>query len=182
VPRNGTNIDDTDLANRFANANVQAGADQAWYRGAGSFAGFWAQNPALDVPAPGSGVGTAAVTNYAVGDLSGGLVSTANRYGNGVSAAFATTSGFAGGQQLAYPLALVSRFFATKQYLPLSQCGELVIQLLCAQDAEAIFQKTGATDAKYQLTNIFLEADFVQPFENGACDTELKCCSEILVN
>lgn len=164
IALNGTNIDDTDLANRFANANIQAGADQSWYRGAGTFAGFWAANPGLAITAPGAGVGTATVSNYAVGDLSGAVVAAANRYGNGLNAAIVAQSTFpATGMQLAYPLALVSRFFATKQYLPLSQCGELVVQLLCAGNAEAIFQKSGATDATYKLTNIFLEADFVQP-------------------
>lgn len=144
VALNGTNIDDTDLANRFCNANVLAAADSAWYRGAGSFAGFWAQNPALNTSGS-----TYPPTAYAVGDLSGGLVTASVRYKAGV--------------QLAWPLALVSRFFGTKQYLPLSQCGELVIQLLCATNAEACFQRSGNTDGSYALTNIFLEADFVQP-------------------
>lgn len=144
VALNGTNIDDTDLANRFCNANVLAAADAAWYRGAGSFAGFWAQNPALNTSGS-----TYPPTSYAVGDLSGGLVTASVRYKAGV--------------QLAWPLALVSRFFGTKQYLPLSQCGELVIQLLCATNAETCFQRSGNTDGAYTLTNIFLEADFVQP-------------------
>jgi len=150
VALNGTNIDDTDLANRFANANVQGGAERSWYNSAGSFAGFWASNPQLAV----AGL-TYPPTQYAVGDLSGALVAASARY------KLASTSG--GGMQLAYPLSLVSRFFATKQYLPLSQCGELVVQLLCASNGEAIYQRAGNTDAVYALTNIFLEADFVQP-------------------
>ena len=148
IALNGTNIDDTDLANKFCNANIQGGADRAWYNGAGSFAGFWAANPALAV----SG---ATNTALAVGDLSGAMVAANARY------ALSTANG--GGMQLGYPLALVSRFFATKQYLPLSQCGELVIQLLCANNAEAVFQLPGNSGATYALTNIFLEADFVQP-------------------
>ena len=145
IALNGTNIDDTDLANRFANANVYAGADRAWYNGAGSFAGFWAQNPAL---ASGTAYGTSN-PNYMVGDVSGSLVAASVRY--------------KAGAQLAYPLGLVSKFFATKQYLPLSQAGELVIQLLCASNAEAIFQRPGNTNGVYTLTNIFLEVDLVQP-------------------
>jgi len=47
--------------------------------------------------------------------------------------------------------------------LPLSQCGELVIQLLCATNAEAILQRSGNTDGAYSLTNIFLEVDMIQP-------------------
>ena len=148
VALNGTNIDDTDLANRFCNANIQGGADRSWYAGAGSFAGFWAANPNLAV------AGTT-FTAYPVGDLSGALVAASVRN--------KLVSASGGGQQLGYPLSLVSRFFATKQYLPLSQCGELVIQLLCASNAEAIFQRPGNTDGAYTLTNIFLEADFVQP-------------------
>lgn len=144
VSLNGTNIDDTDLANRFANANVYAGADAAWYRGAGSFANYWASNPNLNTAGS-----TYPPTSYAVGDLSGGLVSASVRCKAGV--------------QLAWPLALVSRFFATKQYLPLSQCGELVIQLLADTNVNALFQRSGNTDGAYTITNCFLEADFIQP-------------------
>ena len=144
ISLNGTNIDDTDLANRFANANVYGGADQAWYRGAGSFAGYWAQNPGLNVT--GAAYPSAV---YPTGDLSGAMPAATARY--------------VAGAQMAYPLGLVSKFFNTKQYLPLSQCGELVIQLLCAQNAEAIFQLPGSTGATYSLTNIFLEVDLIQP-------------------
>ena len=144
VSLNGTNIDDTDLANRYANANVYAGADAAWYRGAGSFANYWASNPQLNTAGS-----TYPPTSYALGDLSGGLVSASVRCKAGV--------------QLAWPLALVSRFFSTKQYLPLSQCGELVIQLLADTNANALFQRSGNTDGAYTLTNVFLEADFIQP-------------------
>lgn len=143
IALNGTNIDDTDLANRWANAQVYAGADQSTYRGPLSFAGFWAQNPGLP-----SGT-TYPPTQYAVGDLSGGLVAASVRY--------------KAGAQYAVPLSMISKFFATKQYLPLSQCGELVVQLLCATNAEACFQRSGATDGAYTLTNIFLEIDLVQP-------------------
>ena len=140
IALNGTNVDDTDLANRYANANVYAGADRAWYNSAGSFANYWAQNPQL---------ATGSATSYMVGDVSGALVSASIRH--------------KAGAQLAFPLALVSRFFATKPYLPLSQCGELVIQLLCDTNAGALFQRAGATDGAYTLSNIFLEVDFVQP-------------------
>jgi hypothetical protein len=144
VSLNGTNIDDTDLANRYANANVYAGADAAWYRGAGSFANYWASNPGLNTAGS-----TYPPTSYALGDLSGGLVSASVRCKAGV--------------QLAWPLALVSRFFSTKQYLPLSSCGELVIQLLADTNANSLFQRSGNTDGAYTLTNVFLEADFIQP-------------------
>ena len=145
VSLNGTNIDDTDLANRFATANVLAGADRSWYMGAGSFAGFWAQNGA-GLPLAAAVPATEA---YMYGDVSGASVSAAART--------------AAGAQFAYPLGLVSKFFCTKQYLPLSQCGELVVQLLCDTNANAIYQQTGATNGTYALTNIFLEVDMVQP-------------------
>lgn len=45
----------------------------------------------------------------------------------------------------------------------LSQCGELVVQLLCATNAEACIQRSGNTDGAYALTNIFLEVDMIQP-------------------
>ncbi len=144
IALNGTNIDDTDIANRYANAQVYAGADRSWYNGAGSFANYWASNPQLATAGT-----TYPPTSYAVGDLSGALVSASVRD--------------KAGEQLAWPLALFSKFFATKQYLPLSQCGELVIQLLCATNAEACIQRSGNTDGAYTLTNIFLEVDMIQP-------------------
>jgi len=143
VALNGTNIDDTDLANRWSNAQVYAGADRSTYNGPLSFAGFWAQNNNMP-----SGT-TYPPTAYALGDVSGALVSSSVRY--------------KAGAQYAIPLSLISKFFATKPYLPLSQCGELVVQLLCATNAEAIFQRSGNTDGSYSLTNIFLEIDMVQP-------------------
>ena len=146
ISLNGTNIDDTDLANRYSNAAIYAGADRAWYNGAGSFANCWTQNPALA-----TGGATYPPTAYAVGDVSGALVSASLRTTN--------STGF----QFAWPLGLVSKFFATKQYLPLSQCGELVIQLLCASNTEACVQRSGNTDGGYALTNVFLEVDMIQP-------------------
>ena len=143
IALNGTNIDDTDLCNRWSNAQIYAGADQSTYRGPLSFAGFWAQNPGMP-----SGT-TYPPTAYAVGDVSGALVSSSVRY--------------KAGAQYAIPVSLMSKFFGTKQYLPLSQCGELVVQLLCASNAEAIYQRSGNTDGSYSLTNIFLEIDLVQP-------------------
>lgn len=143
VALNGTNIDDTDLANRWANAQVLAGADRSTYNGPLSFAGFWAQNNGLPS-------GTAyPSTQYAIGDVSGALVSSSVRY--------------KAGAQFAIPLSMISKFFNTKQYVPLSQCGELVLQLLCATNAEAIIQRSGATDGSYAITNCFLEVDLVQP-------------------
>lgn len=143
IALNGTNIDDTDLANRWAAAQVYAGADRSTYNGPLSFAGFWAQNPGMP-----SGTAYPA-TNYAQGDVSGALVSSSVRY--------------KAGAQFAIPLSMISKFFATKQYLPLSQAGECVVQLLCATNAEACIQRSGATDGAYTMTNIFLEVDLVQP-------------------
>jgi len=143
IALNGTNIDDTDLANRWSVAQVLAGADRSSYNGALSFAGFWAQNNGMPS-------GTAyPSTQYAIGDLSGALVASSVRY--------------KAGAQLAIPLSLISKFFGTKAYLPLSQAGELVVQLLCATNSEAVFQRPGATDGAYTMTNIFLEVDMVQP-------------------
>ena len=149
VALNGTNIDDTDLANRWAAAQVYMGADRSTYNSALSFAGYWAQNNQMP---SGTAYGTNN-PNYAVADVSGALVAASVRY--------------KAGADLACPMSLISKFFATKQYLPLSQCGELVIQLLCASNAEAIFQRGstlgGGVDGAYTLTNIFLEIDLVQP-------------------
>jgi len=143
VALNGTNIDDTDLANRWANAQVYAGADVSTYRGPLSFAGYWAQNPGMP-----SGT-TYPPPAYAVGDVSGALVSSSVRY--------------KAGAQYAVPLSLISKFFATKPYLPLSQAGELVVQLLVAATGECLFQRPGNTNGAFSITNIFLEIDLVQP-------------------
>lgn len=154
VSLNGTVIDDTDNAHRFANANVYASADRSWYNGAGSFAGYWTSNPNMSVEN-----GSAYSSTYytpVVGDLSGSLLSASSRY--------QTATGFQG----AYPLALVSTLFRCKQYLPISQCGELVIQIVLASPNEACWQRGGVANAAqatagYVLSDIFLEADFVQP-------------------
>lgn len=45
----------------------------------------------------------------------------------------------------------------------LSQCGELVVQLLCDTNANALFQRAGNTDGAYTLTNLMLEVDMIQP-------------------
>ncbi len=144
IALNGTNIDDTDLANRWANAQVYAGADRSWYNGAGSFANYWASNPSLATagavyPPPA----------YAVGDVSGALVAASVRC--------------KAGEQFAWPMSLMSKFFGTRQYLPLSQCGELVVQLLCDTNANSLYQRAGSTDGAYTLTNLFLEVDMIQP-------------------
>ena len=144
IALNGTNIDDTDLANRWANAQVAAGADRSWVQGAGSFAGYWSSNPGLATAGS-----TYPPTAYAVGDVSGALVSASVRN--------------KAGTQFAWPLSLASKFFATSAYLPLSQCGELVVQLLCDTAASCLFQRSGNTDGNYTLTNIFLEVDMIQP-------------------
>jgi hypothetical protein len=144
IALNGTNIDDTDIANRWANAQVYAGADRSWYNGAGSFANYWASNPSLATSGS-----TYPPTSYAVGDVSGALVAASVRN--------------KAGTQLAWPVSLMSKFFGTKQYLPLSQAGELVIQLLCDTNANALYQRAGNTDGAYTLTNIFLEVDMIQP-------------------
>jgi len=144
IALNGTNVDDTDLANRWANAQVYAGADRSWYNGAGSFANYWASNPSLATAGT-----TYPPTAYAVGDVSGALVSASVRC--------------KAGSQFAWPLSLASKVFGTKQYLPLSQCGELVVQLLCETSAAALIQRSGNQDGAYTLTNIFLEVDMIQP-------------------
>ena len=141
---NGTLADDTDLANRYANASVYASSDRATYAGALSFAGYYAQNPALAVTG-------STFTQYAVGDLSGAQIAATARYNSST------------GYQFAIPLSVLSSMYRTKQYLPLSAMGELVIQLVCASPGEACFQRVGATDAGYVLSDIQLELDFVQP-------------------
>lgn len=152
VSLNGTVVDDTDLANRFCNANVYGGSDRAYYNGAGSFAGFWAQNSDLAVPQTFQNVSTIAV-NSLHADISGASIYAAQRY--------QSSQGYQGG----YPLALVSSLFRAKQYLPLSQVGEMVIQIVLASPGEACFVANSSAPATfgYALSDVFLEADFIQP-------------------
>jgi hypothetical protein len=154
VSLNGTVIDDTDNAHRFANANVYASSDRAWYNGAGSFAGYWTQNPSMAV----EDTTVADSSSYytpVVGDLSGALSAATD--------SLSDVYWFPGCRPL-----LVSSLFRCKQYLPLSQCGELVIQLVLASPNEACFQRGGAANAAqasvgYVLSDLFMEADFIQP-------------------
>lgn len=163
VSINGQLLDDTDNAHRNANAQVLMNADRSWYSGPGSFAGYWNQNSDL-------------ANTYQWPDASGAVATAPKRFGDvvagGTNAAY-RTGGYNGGNtsqvttvrmSQAIPMGLLSSSLRCKQYWPLSQMGELVIQLTLAQNAEAIVNYGSAdTGAAYQLQDIFIECDLISP-------------------
>jgi hypothetical protein len=129
------------------------GADKAWVQGAGTFAGYWKDSPALASSsaayvAPGS-VSSVGTYSLIEGDAKQGLVNASKRYKAGMN--------------LAVPLGLLTSSMRGEQYWCLNHMGELVFQFTLAQAAEACFQAAGNSDASYVLTDIFLEADLVTP-------------------
>ncbi len=153
VTANGSLIEDTDNAHRNCAAQVYMGADKAWIQGAGTFAGFWKDSPALASSAasyitPGTGT---AIGSYSQveGDVKQALVNASVRYKASMS--------------LAVPLGLLTASMRGEQYWPLNHMGEIVYQFTVAQAAEAVLQATGETDGSFSLSDIFLEADLVTP-------------------
>lgn len=153
ITANGSLIEDIDNAHRNANAQVYMGADRAWVQGAGTFAGYWKDSPALAssssayvTPGTVSSVGTYSLIE---GDIKQGLVNASARYKAGMS--------------LAVPLGLLTGAMRGEQYFPLNHMGELVFQFTIAQAGEAVFQATGNVDGTFALSDIFLEADLVTP-------------------
>ena len=158
ITANGSLIEDTDNAHRNTNAQVYLGADKAWIQGAGTFAGYWKDSPALassgaTYVAPGS-VSSVGTYSLIEGDVKQALVNASVRYKAGMS--------------LAVPLGLLTGAMRGEQYWPLSHMGEVVYQFTLAQAGEAVLQAVGGTNGSYQLTDIFLEADLITPSYNYA--------------
>lgn len=158
VSLNGNLVEDIDHAHRLANMEVYGSADKSWYQSAGSYGGWWKFNPDLCV-GQASVANAAAIQAYnpAFGDVG----ATAPGTPTGVWAAAGTRT--AAGEARIVPLSLLSGFWRCKQYVPLNLLGELVISFTLASAAEACLQATGATDASYTLSDIFMECDVVQP-------------------
>jgi hypothetical protein len=158
VSLNGNLVEDIDHCHRLTNMEVYGSADKAWYQSAGSYGGWWKFNPDL-VVGQASVANAAAIQAYnpAFGDVG----ATAPGTPTGVWSAAGTRT--AAGEVRINPLSLMSGFFRTKQYIPLNLLGELVISFTLASAAEACLQATGATDASYSLSDIFMEVDVVQP-------------------
>jgi hypothetical protein len=153
ITANGSLIEDTDNAHRNASAQVYLGADKGWVQGAGTFAGYWKDSPALassgaTYVSPGS-VSSVGTYSLIEGDVKQGLTNASVRYKAGMS--------------LAVPLGLLSGAMRGEQYWPLNHMGEIVFQFTLAQASEAVFQATGNTDGSYTLSDIFMEADLVTP-------------------
>jgi len=149
---NGSLIEDVDNAHRNANAQVYMAADKAWIQGAGSFAGYWKDSPAL-ASSTGSYVAPTAVStlggvSLVEGDVKAAITNASLRYKAGMS--------------VAVPLGLLSGATRGASFWPLSHMGELVFQFTLAQAQEATIA-TGTDIGTYALSDIFLEADLVTP-------------------
>ncbi len=159
ISLNGNLVEDIDHCHRLTNMEVYAGADKSWYQSAGSYMGYWKLNPDLVVGQATATPTAAQQQNYnpGFGDIGGSAPATP--VGPWAAAGVRT----AAGETRINPLSLMSGFFRTKQYVPLNLLGELVISFTLASAAEACLQATGAADANYSLTDIFMEVDVVQP-------------------
>jgi hypothetical protein len=178
ISLNGNLVEDIDNAHRLTNMEIYGGADKNWYQSAGSYAGFWKLNPDLAVANPvgstaafagatfaaaNAATNSTALGNYlqsynpGFGDVGGQVPATPT----GLWAAAGTRT--AAGETRVVPLSIMSGFFRTPQYIPLNLLGEMVISFTLANAAEACLQATGATNADYSLSDIFMECDVVQP-------------------
>ena len=169
VTFNGSLLEDLDQAHRNANALVYAGASKSWIESAGSFAGYWKDNAELGssssayVTVPTSAAPAASTIgaySRINGDVTSEITNAAARYYNST---IVTGSGYLSGMSIAVPMGLLSGVFRTNQYLPLSQMGEMVLQLTLAQASEAMFQPSSTGTPTFTLTDIYLEADLVTP-------------------
>jgi hypothetical protein len=167
VSVNGQLVEDIDGVNKHCNASVYASANKNWYATSGSFAGYWALNPETSFSVSG-------VSNTYAAPVAAAPLGATPAQGQGSSGVFAPAYGdvIAGrananarhvaGQDVSFALGLLSGFFRQRQYLPLFALGELAISLTCAANGEALWQWTG-TDGIYSLSDLYLEADIVQP-------------------
>lgn len=145
VIANGSLIDDVDNAHRAFNLELQSSVGQDFYDSEGSFMNLWKFNAtqAIASPAPAKNdVESALATQYA--DLSGN------------------------GLQCAWPIGLIAPSLRSSKYWPLRSMGELVLQLTCAQDSEAIFSPGQTGAPSYALKNIFIECDICVPHPSYA--------------
>ncbi len=146
VSINGQLLDDTDNAHRNTNAQITLNADRSWYQGPGSFAGYYQMNPDLSID---YNVVNPTLYEPRFADVSGSLPNAVTRGSVGMS--------------YAVPLGLLSSALRCKQYWPLANMGELVVQITLAQASEALIQAAGGSSPNYSITDLFIEADLIQP-------------------
>ena len=157
VTFNGSLVDDIDNCHRNANALVYASADKAWLQGAGNWAGYYKDSPSIS--SSGAAYVSSVTSSYNFSVI--GALSAVE--GDALRALQNASVRYKAGMSKAVPLGLLSGVFRTKQYLPLSQMGEMVLQLTAAQAGEAVWQAAGATNGSYTISDIFLECDLVTP-------------------
>lgn len=147
-------------APRYANAEMRLKGSKTFYQTLGSFTGFQLLNEDLipDVP-----TSAAAQTCGAWGWVAQNTPSLNARLERASAAVFGNRAGM----QVSIPMSLLTGFFKTKKYLPLSLLGDLSIQMQAGQDAEVLFTTSSQTTSQtYSLSNISLEYDVVIPSQD----------------
>ncbi len=135
---------------------IYAAADKSWVQSSGSFAGFWKFNPDL---ATNSGLPAGTTTT----PIQAAINAYNPRYGDVPALVAPAYVRSAAANSYAVPLSIMSGLFRSRNYLPISQMGEMVLQFTLANGSEACWQATGATDASFTLSDLFMEIDVVQP-------------------
>jgi hypothetical protein len=130
---------------------------QDFYNSEGSFMNYWKFNNTV-----GKGQATTAAA-YHKNDVAGKLPNWAVDMG-------VDLSGNGGnGIQFAWPCGLLAPSLRCNKYWPLRSMGELVLQMTCANAAEALFAPGNvAATPTYILKDIFLEVDIVVPLPQYA--------------
>jgi hypothetical protein len=143
--------------------NMYLNGDRSWYSGPGSFAGWWALNN--DIGNDYSQLASTRVqgATYVQASVNAALSTIPPRYGDVVNNFTNSATRYAAGLSQAVPLGLLSSSLRCRQYWPLSQMGELVIQLTTAPAPECLFAPGGTGTPTYQLSDIYLECDLISP-------------------
>lgn len=153
----GQTIESISSAPKYANAEMRLKGSKTYYQTLGSFTGFQLLNPDLipDVP-----TSAAAQTIGAWGWVAQNVASLNARLERASAAVFDSRAGM----QVSTPLSLLTGFFKTKKYLPLSLVGDLAIQLTAGMPSDVLFTASSQTaNQDYSLSNIELHYDIVVP-------------------
>lgn len=170
VSLNSVLCDDIDYVAKRATQEVYASASKSWYNSVGTLMGAWkflgdasATGAAADFPQSGPGAPGFALPKNDVTDK---LTAATARFKNLVydtgAGAWIPASTDGQGQYFAIPMSMLSHFFRQESLFSLRNAGQLYIQLLFANPAEALYTgAAGAYQATYAVTDLVLEVDIV---------------------
>ena len=147
VSLNSVLCDDIDYVAKRATSEVYGSASKSWYNSVGTLMGAWkflgdsaGSGSAPDFPISGGGAPSTTVPKNDVDDK---LVAATARFKNVLwnpaasSWVYATPEST--GQYFAFPLSMVSHFFRQESLFSLRNAGQLYVQLLFANAAEALY-------------------------------------------